>query len=594
MSSSLRTLWRLLRLLRPFLGEVALSVALGACTIATAIGLMGTSAYIISLAALHPTFDLLQVPIVAVRFFGISRGAFRYAERLSSHSANFRLLGQLRSGFYRALEPLAPARLMDYRAGDLLARSVSDTDTLQDFYVRAVAPPFVALLVTVGMSLFLGRYLAPLGWILAGGLLLNGLLLPLLGYALGRLPGRALPERRAELNATLVDGIQGMPDLLAFGAGPAQAERVRRASLALSDTERRLNLGSSSVDALAQLICNLTLLAVLLVAIPAVSRGILDGVLLAMLALTTLSSFEAANPLPAAAHVMESCLQAGRRLFELADAPPAVVDPPQPRELPDAAESLTLEIHDLSFRYAPPLPPALEGLDLSMPPGKAVALVGPSGAGKSTLLGLLLRHWEYERGSIRLGGVELRDAPAESVRRCFGLISADTYVFSETLRQNLLLGRPEASDGELVEALRRAHLQEWAAALPQGLDTPLGEHGAHMSAGERQRLGVARALLLDAPIFLLDEPTANLDALTERALLADLYDAIAGRSLISVSHRLIEMERFDEILVLDHGHVLQRGTHAELLAQDGLYARLWEVQHRLLVDDASPQPARSF
>lgn len=580
----MKPILRLLRLMRPFAGQVALSVFLGAATITASIGLLGTSADLIARAALQPSIADLQVAIVGVRFFGIARGVFRYLERLVSHSVNFHLLAALRVSFYRALEPLAPARLQDYRSGDLLERAMGDVERLEDFYVRAVAPPVTAVVVTTGMGLFLGRFDAALGEILVGGLLLAGVGVPLLARALGVRPAREMSASRAQLSAGLVDSVQGLADVLSAGQGGQRLEALRSVHRRVEHAQLRQAWASGATAGLSQLISHLTLLAVLAAAIPLVSAGELAGTLLAVIALLVLSSFEAVNGLPAAAQNLERSLQAARRLFELTDAPPAVSDPPDPRPLTPSAD---LDIRGLSFAYPQAPDEALIDVDLRVQAGQRVALVGPSGSGKSTLIHLLLRFWDYRQGSIRLGGMELRDCAAADARRMLALVPQNAYVFTSTLRQNLLLADPQAGDDALRQALERVGLAEWARALPEGLDTWLGERGQQMSAGERQRLALARALLQNAPLLLLDEPTANLDAPGELRLLDTLLDTAGERGVIWITHRLVRMESMDEIIVLDAGRVVERGTHAQLLGQGGLYACLFALQNRLLADEST-------
>ncbi|MBE0698542.1 MAG: thiol reductant ABC exporter subunit CydC, partial [Anaerolineaceae bacterium] len=506
----IQTLLRLLAFLRPFLGWVFLSILLGVLTIGAGIGLLGTSAFLIATAALHPSVSVLGVAIVGVRFFGISRAVFRYLERLVSHSVNFRHLAQLRVWFYRQIEPLAPAGLQEYQSADLLNRAIADIETLENFYVRAVAPPLSALVIIAGSGWFVGSYDPRLTWLLVAALLLAGAGLPLVLYWFNRSPGAAGIEKRAELHRNLLDAIQGMPDLLAYGQGKAQLQRIQSANKALITAQWKVNLNAALANMVSLMLTGLALWGVLLVAIPLVGQRF-DGVALAVIALVTLSSFEAVNPLIPAAQHLESSLAAARRLFSLAEKKPVVS---RPRQLIAAPQSAGLRIRGLTFAYAEDASPALQALDLDLPPGKRVALVGPSGAGKTTLANLLLRFWDFQQGSIELGGADIRLYDPEDVRRLLAVMTQPAYLFSASLRQNLLIARPGAPEAAVEQALRGAQLDDLVAHLPQGLDTWVGERGLQLSGGERQRVLIARALLRDAPIWILDEPTANLDAQT--------------------------------------------------------------------------------
>ena len=579
---TLRILGLLLGFLRPFIRQVALSVLFGAATVASGIGLFGTSAHLIASAALQPSIAMLQVAIVGVRFFGISRAVFRYLERLVSHSVNFRLLSGLRVWFYQQLEPLAPARLQDARSADLLSRAVADIETLENFYVRAVAPSLVALVVTLGLGWFVGGQAPRLAVLLAAGLLAGGVGLPVLAHLLARAPGRAVVEQRAVLNVSLLDVIQGLPDLLAFGQGEAQAARVAAAGRSLSRAQDGLGRAGALVNALGLLVAGLSLWGMLLLAIPLVRGGQISGVSLAVLALVTIASFECVTPLTQAAQHLESSLQAARRLFALVDMLPDGSTPTAGpiTHLPD--EPLALRIRGLTFSYPGRADAALTAFDLDLPPGKRVALVGPSGAGKTTLLNLLLRFWEYPAGSIMVNGLDLRRCDPQDLRSRVSVIAQTTYLFSGTLRQNLLLARPGASPADMERVVRQAQLGELVEHLPQGLDTWVGERGLQLSGGERQRVAVARALLRDASLLLFDEPTANLDAVTERCLLETLREVSLGRSVLHITHRLAGLEDMDEIVLLQAGQVCERGTHAELVEQGGVYAQMWQINWQTL------------
>ncbi|OGO12786.1 MAG: hypothetical protein A2030_11105 [Chloroflexi bacterium RBG_19FT_COMBO_50_10] len=580
--------FRLIKLLSPFTGQILLSILLGSATILSAVGLMATAAHIISAAALHPSIAELQVAIVGVRFFGLSRGVFRYLERLVSHNVTFHLLARWRVWFYQALEPLAPARLMQYHSGDLLSRVIGDIGVLENFYVRSIAPPLVALLVTIAIGGFIGAFGTELAWGMIGFLILAGIGLPLLILVLSHRLGPQLVQARSQLSTAIIDGIQGLSDLLTCGQSEAQIKRVDQTGARLTGLQARMAHLSAMQSALGGLLANLGMLAVLVLAIQRVSHGQLAGVLLGVVALGALMSFEAVQPLPLAAQNLEANRAAARRLYELVDAIPSVTDPVKPLVLPD---SVHLEVQDLSFQYPTWVdvkhPTSISGFSLknisfSLPAGKHIAIIGPSGAGKTTLINLLQRFWEYQQGSILLCGNELRQFRQEDVRKRIATISQSTYLFSATIMENLLIARPEATKDDINQATQAAQLHDMILSLPDGYNSWVGEHGLRLSAGERQRLAIARALLIDAPLLILDEPTANLDPATEAVVLNSIRDLSRGRSTISITQRMVGLESMDEILVLKDGQIIERGTHGELLSKQGQYCQMWELYNQIV------------
>ncbi len=572
---------RLLAMVTPFWKMVLASVLLGAATVLSSVGLLGTGAWIIAKAALHPPLGDLNVAIVGVRFFGIARGAFRYGERLVSHDTTFRVLTRLRVWFYAALEPLAPARLQRYRSGDLLARIIADIRTLENFFVRVLAPPWVAALTALLLTGFLAAFAPRLGVVWLAFFLLAAVAVPVWARLRARKAGQTLVSRRAALNAALVDHVQGLADALAYNHAEAQRALALRLGKEILGAQAEMASLEGAEQALQILFSGLGMLAVLLLGVPLVQAGTLGGVTWVALVLVALSGYEAAFGLPTAAAFLESNLAAARRLFELVDAEPAVKPPAQPAPLPAAHD---LRVEALTFRYAPDEPPALKNVSLELPEGKRLAVVGPSGAGKSTLIALLLRFWEYEEGRITLGGRDLRELLPDDVRSRLAVVRQKPFIFSGTLRENLLLAAPDADDARLDAVMEAVRLAEWVRSLPHGYDTDLGSQGLQLSGGQRQRLALARALLRNAPILLLDEPTANLDAITERALVDTLLETTRGRSVLWVTHNLVGLEAMDEIVVLYKGEVAERGTHAELLARGGLYRRLWDLQRQNLVE----------
>lgn len=577
----MRTFLRLVRFLGPYKFRVALAVFLGVATVVGNVGLLSTAAFVISAAAIVPFISLLAIPVYLVRFFSASRSFSRYFERLVSHDVTFRLLGGLRTWFYARLAPLAPARLADagYRGGDLLSRIVRDVEDLENLYLRAVAPVVIATITSALTFAVLYPFSGALAFATLGFLALCGAGVPFLVWALSRGLGRRELELRAGLNAEIVDGVQGVRDILAFGREREQRERLAILQSKLDRLQRKRAFVTGLQASLGDLTTNLAMTCALVLAVPLVAGGEVDGVYLAFIALVVLGAFEAVQPLGPAFQFLGRSLGAGERLFEVADAEPAVVDPERPLPPPSLP---TLEFDRVGFRYEESGPAALEDVSFFLAPGRRVAVVGPSGAGKSTIATLILRFRDPTSGEVRLGGHDVRDYRGEDVRSLAALVPQDAHVFNDTLRANLLLAAPQADDAALEGVLSRAGLGGLLEGLPRGLDTYLGEAGARLSGGERQRIAVARALLKDAPILVLDEPTANLDTVTEREVFAGLEEAARGRAVLLITHRLVGMEVYDEILVMDRGRVVERGTHEELARAGGLYGRLLGVQRELL------------
>jgi len=575
---------RLLSFLNGSWHLVALSILIGACTVGSSVALMGTSAWLISTAALHPSVAALSVAVVGVRFFGITRGIFRYLERLVSHNVTFRLLSKLRVWFYEKLEPLAPARLMEYRAGDLLARIIGDVETLENFYVRVVSPPLTAILVGFFVSMFLASFDPNLALAFLTFFLALGLVLPLVAQLISRRPAVDTITLRASLHTRLVDGIQGMADLLAYGRAGQRLTEIASNGIKYGHAQKRMARVTGFHSGLTTLLTNLGMWTVLVLAIPLVNSGELSGPMLASVSLLTFAAFEAVMSLPQAAQMWNSAREAAQRLFEVVDTEPVISEQwTVSREQPVINNNL--RITDLSFTYPNQTTPALQDVTFDLQPSTSIAIVGPSGAGKSTLASLLLRFWDYESGDITLGAESLKMLDQDSVRERIGLVSQNTYFFNTSIYENLRFARRRVTREEVESAAKSAQIHDFIMDLPRGYDTMIGEQGLRLSGGERQRLAVARAIIKDAPILILDDPSANLASITEKQVLETLFQLMKRKPSILITHRLIGLENVNEIIVMNHGKVIERGTQDQLLKTSGLFRRMWDLQRRIMNDE---------
>jgi thiol reductant ABC exporter CydC subunit len=532
--------------------RLTLAIALGFGAIACAGGLLLTSGYLISRAAQRPDILTLSVAIVAVRAFAIARSVLRYGERLASHDAALRLLGRVRAGFYRRLAPLVPGEIGGPRSGDLLSRFVGDVVTLQDLYLRALAPPVVAALTIAAAALSAWLILPSAAPVVFACLAVASLAVPGLAAALAASCGRRQAPARAALSAELVETIEGAAELALAGRAAERVATLGEADARLAALARRDALAAGAATALGSLAGGLTVIALMAVAIPAVHSGSLAGVLLASLAFLALAAFEGIAPLPLAARRLRACAEAARRLDELCEREPAVADPTQPRPLPPAGD---LVLDGVRARYAPTEPWVLDGASLRLAPGRRVALLGPSGAGKTTLAHLLVRFRDADEGAVTIGGTDVRALTQEDLRRAVVFAAQDAHLFNTTLRANILIAVPDGDDAAIWRALEGAGAAGWVRTLPDGLDTLVGEDGGVLSGGQRQRIALARALAADARFLILDEPTAHLDSDTARRVMADLAAGAGDRGVLVITHSEIGLDTFDEVLELRGGRI---------------------------------------
>jgi len=529
--------------------ELVLALLLGVVAAGSAIGLAATSGWLISSAALRPPILSLEVGIAAVQAFGLGRAAARYAERLASHDAALRILADLRVRVYRGLERVAPAGLPERDRGDLLARLVADVDAVQDLFLRILLPVAVAATVSGATVAFVLAVLPAAGAVLACGVLLVAVAAPVVSHWFARRAERRLAAERGMLASAVVDLYEGMPELVVNGVAERGVAEIAGLDRRLLRAERRSARAVGAGAALTVLAGGLTVVALALLGLQAVRDGRLSGVLLAVLVLTPLALFEALSPLPEAARAVPRVRAAARRVFEIADAPELTPDPVDPVEAGWHPDSV-LTIRDASLAW-PGGDPVLEHVNLTVRAGRQVAVTGASGAGKSTLAAAVLRFLDPAAGTVEIDGMDLRRIAPAKLRALIGWCGQDAQLFDTTLRENLLIGDPGAEDARLWSVLRTVRLDGWAARLPEGLDTRVGVLGDAVSGGERQRIALARTLLADTPIIVLDEPTAHLDPGTAAEVTADLLVATEGRTVLWITHRPEVAAALDEVIDVD-------------------------------------------
>jgi len=549
----------------------------GLLAVVSAVGLLALSGWFISAAAFAgltvasaQLFNFFH-PGIGIRLFAIGRTLARYAERIVSHDATFRILQSLRSWFYIHLEPLAPSRLMMFRSGDILNRIVADIDALDNLYLRVLSPSTVALITSLLLVVFL--------WIFDPFIALStGLYLAVAGLGvsaaalkLGEPCGQQITHRTAELRVRIIDTLQGLAELLVFDDYQRHLEAVAHSSRALLKSQLRMSHIRGLSLALITLISGLAVLTALYLAVDLVMLDVLNGANLALITLAILASFEAVLPLPAAYQDLGRTREAGRRLLEIVDMQPPITYPDTAVTL-CAQPGVTLE--NISFRYSENAAWALKDVNLQIPGGGRVAVIGETGSGKSTLVHLLVRFWNHVSGHIRLADEDIRNLSEAQLRRSISVVSQQPHMFNATLRENLQIARPAAGDDVLWAALESARLMAFVKSLPQGLDTLVGEAAKLLSGGQARRIALARAMLHDAPLWVLDEPTEGLDTITEKKLMQTVERKTRDRTLLLITHRLVDLDWMDHIVMLEKGRVAAQGTHAQLLENNERYAAL--------------------
>lgn len=582
-SSELR---RLIRPIRPHIGLMSLAIICEVLRQVSGIGVAVLGAALFAMAAARTPTQELYSYAAGMILLALARGSFGYLGPYLSHVAAFRMLVAFRDEFYMAIEPLAPANLVRKRTGDLVSTAVSDIEMLELFFAHTAGPAFVAVVIPILSLTALAIINLQLAEVLLMFLAILALM-PKMAFWLGSALGDRLRAELAQVNAMVLDSLQGMREILAFGYGKARLDEisVNSGNLVGLQAKQARNAGIQSAASVS--IVSAGIIGILLSGSMLVSRGEMSPGYLPIAVILAASVFTSMMSVVEISKQLSQAFAGARRIFRILDAEPAVRDEGKNALLSPAKPCISFE--HVSFSYAPEKPLVLSDLSFELRAGSTVAMVGMSGVGKSTVISLLMRFWDPLSGRILLGGHDLRSYPLEQLRQIFAVVTQDVFLFNDTVRENIRLGRSGAPDLEVEEAAARALIHDFILTLPQGYDTLVGERGIRLSGGERQRIAIARALLKDAPVLILDEATSSLDAESEKAIKDTVLGLARGKTVLIIAHRLSTVVDADEILVLKDGGVAERGKHQELIGLDGEYARLVALQSGLDAGSGLPE-----
>ncbi|MGR7615587.1 heme ABC transporter ATP-binding protein/permease CydC [Klebsiella aerogenes] len=549
---------------------LTLGVVLAIVTLLASIGLLTLSGWFLSASAVVGVAGIYSfnymLPAAGVRGAAIIRTAGRYFERLVSHDATFRVLQHLRVATFSKLLPLSPAGLARFRQGELLNRIVADVDTLDHLYLRVISPLVGALVVILVVTIGLSVLDVTLALTLGGIMLATLLLLPPLFYRAGKPTGEQITQLRGQYRQQLTSWLQGQAELMLFNASDRYRKQMEKTEQRWQEAQRRQAELTALSQALMLLIGGIAVIAMLWMASEGVGGNSQPGALIALFVFCALAAFEALAPVTGAFQHLGQVIASARRITQITEQQPEVTFSQQ---TPQSFSQVALTLNEVTFSYPQQSAPALKDISLQVAAGEHIAILGCTGCGKSTLLQLLTRAWDPANGQIQLNGQPLSEQSETTLRQAMSVVPQRVHLFSATLRDNLLLATPQVSDARLAEILARVGLEKLLE--DSGLDSWLGEGGRQLSGGELRRLAIARALLHDAPLMLLDEPTEGLDATTESQILDLLSEVMRDKTVLMVTHRLRGLARFNQIIVMDNGQIIEQGSHAELLAKQGRY-----------------------
>jgi len=555
---------------------VLLSIVMGVFTILANVGLLSTSAVLLSKASLHPDVLDLMVLIVIVRFFGISRGVFRYAERIFSHNTTLKMLSGIRSWFYKSFNENYTEGTIKFKTGDIYSKIVNDVDVLKDFYLRVFYPLIIAILTGILTAIFISYFSIKISIIYIGFYIFSGFVLPVILFKLNEPFSERESKLKNDINLILLDILKGIIEVQIYSLKDEFTEDFVRLNKELSEIRKKRNVINTLIESINSVTLCLLIVITLLFTAGLVEANKLGGIYYSMLPLMIMASFEAVLPMSLVIYKFNATYNSGKNIFSIIDSN---------NNKNENLKNKTITNYDICVKnlsiyngehYL------IKDLSLELPYKKKIAIVGRSGSGKSTLLKTMLGYIKYQTGDIKIGDESYNNFKIEDIKKVFTYIDQNPYTFNTTIKENLLIANTEVTDIEISKVLQKVQIIDLINELPEGLNTLIGQYGYNLSGGEIKRLIIARALLKDSQIILLDEPTASLDIKTEKKVVVELNDLIKDKSCIWVTHRLVNMDFMDEILVMDRGFVVARGTHNELLKTKGLYYDLWNIQKQYL------------
>ncbi|PKB80390.1 MAG: thiol reductant ABC exporter subunit CydC [SAR202 cluster bacterium MP-NPac-SRR3961935-G1] len=574
------TVWRrLFQLVRPWRGELALTFLLGLAHHSAVIGLSVISALLVGQVI---TGGDLNVLLWLLGVFVPLAAFFTWAESWVAHDLAYRLLAEMRVDVYNKLDPLTPAYMVRRRSGDLVSIVGGDVELVEFFFAHTITPAFVAVLVPAGVLATLAFVAWPIALVLSPFLVAVAIS-PFMAQKRSEGLGEELRSQLGEVHAHMVDSIQGMREISAFGQGPARTAEMVDNSWKFAHFQLRFLKERAFQIGFIEGMTALGGLAVLTMGVWLMTQGDISRPQLILSVILSVAAFAPISDIARTIKQLMETLAAARRLFVVHDEPVPVTDGPgvhghENGRSSQNGRSPALSFDHVGFSYGHGEAQALHGVTFDVESGQTVALVGRSGAGKTTCANLVMRFWDPGEGHVRLSGHDLRDFELEDLRRQIALVSQDTYLFNASIRENLKLGKIEATDEEIEDAAHQANAHEFITAFPDGYDTLVGERGMQLSGGQRQRISIARALLKNASLLILDEATSHLDAVNERQVRQALETLMEGRTTVVIAHRLSTIRDADRIVVLDNGHAVEQGSHRDLLASNGLYSRLVATQ----------------